>query len=164
MRRSPAEPVAKKLTLLTLLAPVSERVETVDDWEECKRHEHRWMDAFAARAGVRELINSDIREWERIVLLAGTSGFIGPLATSALAQALVRDRARNESDLIATVHLGQPPMCVAWNATRLACRRVVRHWRASICITSLDYRWSFLQFVSPYRQQFFLVSDIPATV
>jgi hypothetical protein len=143
-----------------LLAPVSERVELVEDWEECKQHENRWMRTFTPRSGVLKLLESDTREWERIVLLAGASGFTGPLARSAFAQALARDRARNDSDLIATVQLGHPPICVAWNATRLVCRRILRQWRDPICVTTFDYQWSFLQFVAPYRQQFFVVADV----
>ncbi|HVW25532.1 MAG TPA: hypothetical protein VHC69_09185 [Polyangiaceae bacterium] len=105
-------------------------------------------------------MGSDTRDWERIVVDVGARGFIGALARSAFAQALARDRARRDSDLVAAVRLGEPPLCVAWNATRLVCRRIVRHWDGPICVTRLDYRWCFLQLASPYWQQFSLISDV----
>lgn len=159
MRRSQADPVAEKLTLLTLFAPASERVELVDDWQECRRHERRWLKTFTSGARTLEAVGVDTRDWERIVVRAGARGFSGALARSAFVQALARDRARRDSDLVAAVCLGEPPLCVAWNATRLICRRLLQHWDGPICVTRLDYRWCFLQLVSPYRQQFFLVSD-----
>jgi hypothetical protein len=117
------------------------------------------VNAFVPDYDVFELIDADTRRWERMVTRAAKIGRIGHVAKNAFAQAVARDHASNNSDLIATGRLGEPPMCVAWAPTRLLCQRIMRHWRRPIWVTSFDYRWSFFQLVSPYQQQFFVVCD-----